>query len=532
MTETRVTYAQLARLRADLAARPDDAASLCALGSALWRAGQREEGLARLQQAVRADPAHPDSLTNLGNALAATGQAEAAEQLYRAVLALRPDDAAMHFNIGCAWLAAGDGARAEAGFRTALALRPDFGAALNNLGSALRRQGRTEEALDCYRRAVELRPDLPGVHGNLGSALLALGRAEEALAHLRTAARMDPDNAEACNNLGGVLLALDQAPEAAGWFRLAVKQDPQHAQARFGLALALLAQGRFREGWQHYDARWLDPAFTGDERAFDQPAWRGEEAVAGRTMLLHAEQGLGDTLQFVRYAPLLRARGAHVVLQVQAPLVALLAGLADTVIAREDEPPPFDLRCPLLSLPRAFGTELHNIPAEIPYLRAPPAHLALWSARLGERRRRRIGIAVSGDPAHPEDAQRSIPAAAFLAAFEGVDAELHVLQKDIRAADAPALAGAGVHDPRVGDFRDTAALTALMDLVVTVDTAPAHLAGALGVPVWVLLQHGADFRWLRERTDSPWYPSALLFRQARYGAWGPVLAQVRAALAG
>ena len=529
-TETRVTYAQLARLRENLAASPGSAAALGALGSALWRAGQREQGLALLQQAVRADPAHLESLANLGNVLAALGQAEEAEQLYRAVLAVRPGDATMHFNIGCAWLATGNGARAEAGFRAALAVQPEYGAALNNLGSALRQQDRLAEALDCYRRAAELLPDLPGVHNNLGSALLALGRADAALAHLRAAARLAPDDAEACNNLAGALLALDQAPEAAGWFRLALKQDPQHSQARFGLALALLTLGEFRQGWQEYDSRWLDPGFSAGERRFPQPAWRGEEPVTGRTMLLHAEQGLGDTLQFVRYAPLLRARGARVVLQVQPPLVALLADLADAVIGLDAEPPPFDLRCPLLSLPRAFATELPSIPASIPYLRAPPAHVSRWSARLGERRRRRIGIAVAGDPTHPEDAQRSIPATAFLAAFAGVDAELHVLQKHIRPADAPALAGLHLHDPLIEDFRDTAALTMLMDLVVTVDTAPAHLAGALGVPVWVLLQHGADFRWLRGRTDSPWYPTARLFRQARYGEWAEVIAGVNAAL--
>ncbi len=380
-----------------------------------------------------------------------------------------------------------------------------------------------------HQRAAELRPELPGVQSNLGAALLALGRADAALAPLRAAARLDPDNAEACNSLGGVLLALDQAPEAGLWFRRAVGLHPQHTQARFGLALALLAQGRFQEGWQEYEVRWLDPGFIADERAFERPPWRGEEKVAGRTILLHAEQGLGDTLQFVRYAPLLRARGARVVLQVQPPLMALLADLADLVIARDAEPPQFDLHCPLLSLPRAFATELHSIPACVPYLRVPPAHLALWSARLGERRRLRIGIAVSGDPDHPEDAQRSIPAAMLLGAFAGIDAELHVLQKSIRASDAQALAGLHVHDPLIGDFRDSAALAALMDVVVTVDTATAHLAGALGVPVWVLVQYGADFRWLRERTDSPWYPSAKLFRQREYGNWDSPLQAVNVA---
>jgi len=530
MTANQITYAQIVDLRQRLAAHPGDAGACSVLGAALWRAGQREEGLALLQQAVLADPGHLGAATNLGNVLVALGQAEAAAQQYRRVLAVRPDEPAAHFNLGCAWLAAGRPPDAVAAFQAALALRPDYPAALNNLGSTLRQQGQPAEALEYYRRAAAVRPELPGIDNNIGSALLALGRADAALAPLRTAVRQNPDDAEACNNLGGTLLALDQAPEAAGWFRLAIRQDPGHQQARFGLAVALLAQGAFREGWEAYDSRWLDPAFTGGERPFTEPAWRGEAPVEGRTMLLHAEQGLGDTLQFVRYAPLLRARGARVVLQVQAPLTALLAGLADVVIRHGSEPPPFDLHCPLLSLPRAFGTDLSCIPAGIPYLHAPPAHLTLWSARLGERRRQRIGIAVSGDPSHPEDAQRSIPAAVFLDAFAGIDAELHVLQKNIRDADAPDLAALRVHDPLIEDFRDTAALTALMDLVVTVDTAPAHLAGALGVPVWVLLQHGADFRWLRGRADSPWYPTARLFRQPRYGDWVGPLAAVNAAL--
>jgi tetratricopeptide (TPR) repeat protein len=530
MSDTRTTYARIAGLREQLAAQPGDAGALCLLGAALWWAGQREEGLALLQQAVQADPGHLGAATNLGNVLVALGQAEAAAQQYRTVLAVRPDDATAHFNLGCAWLAAGRTPDAVAAFQAALSLRPDYAAALNNLGSTSRQLGRSAEALDYYRRAAAAQPDLPGIHNNIGSALLALGRADEALPDLRTAARLAPDDAEACNNLAGALLALDQAPEAEGWFRLAVRRDPEHHQARFGLALALLTQGKFHEGWKQYDSRWHDPAFTGDERPFEQPAWHGEAPVEGRTILLHAEQGLGDTLQFVRYAPLLRARGARVVLQVQAPLMALLAELADAVVERGDDPPAFDLRCPLLSLPRAFATELHSIPAAIPYLRALPAHVSRWSARLGERTRRRIGIAVSGDPSHPEDAQRSIPAAAFLAAFAGVDADLHLLQKDIRDADAPALAALHRHDDLLEDFRDTAALAALMDLVVTVDTAPAHLAGALGVPVWVLVQYGADFRWLRGRVDSPWYPTARLFRQPRYGDWSTVLAQVNAAL--
>ena len=389
MAEPHVTYARITRLREAAASAPADASALCALGTALWWAGEHAEGLAVLERAVQADPCHPDGLTNLANALAALGRTAEAEARYRQVLRHRPNDPAVHFNIGCAHLADEDFEAAEASFRAAITLRPDYPQALNNLGSALRQQGRTHEALDCYRRAVALRPDVAGMHNNVGSALLALGRADQAMPELRTAVGQEPENAEFCNNLAGALLALDQATLAARWFRHAVRRDPQHCQARFGLALALLAQGEFREGWQAYESRWADPAFTEGELALPQPAWDGTEPVAGRTILLHAEQGLGDTLQFVRYAPLLRTRGARVVLQVAAPLVALLGDLAEIVVARGEALPPFDLHCPLMSLPRAFATELHSIPADIPYLRAPPGHVAAWSARLGAKRRAR-----------------------------------------------------------------------------------------------------------------------------------------------
>jgi tetratricopeptide (TPR) repeat protein len=413
--------------------------------------------------------------------------------------------------------------------RTALEHRPGHAAALNNLGFTLRALGRLAEAVACYAEAAARDPGLDGLQGNYGSALLALGRAEEALPRLRAAVRQAPENAMACNNMGGVLLALDAAPEAARWFRHAVRLDPGLCQARFGLALALLAQGDFRRGWQEYEARWSDPAFIADEATYAAPVWRGEPP-AGRTILLHAEQGLGDTLQFARYAPLVRARGARVVLEVQPPLVPVLERLADMVVARGAALPAYDLHCPLLSLPFACGTELATIPADIPYLAVPPGRVAAWTARLGERRRPRIGIAFSGDPAHPEDAQRSIPLARFRAAFAGVEAELHLLQTAIRPADLGAAEGLVVHGAALADFADTAALVLLMDRVVTVDTALAHVAGALGRPAAVLVQFGADFRWLRGRADSPWYPSLRLYRQPRYGEWEGALAAVNAAL--
>jgi tetratricopeptide (TPR) repeat protein len=529
--DTRITYAELARLRAELAARPDAAEARAALGAALWWAGQRDEGLALLRSAAQAEPPSVAALTQLGLVEVALGEVAAAVEHLRAAARLAPEDASLPFAIGCAWLRADNIDAAIPCFEAAVALAPGHAGAWNNLGGAHRRQGRLQQARVCYQHAAAAAPGHAGVHGNLGSVLLALGRPQEAEAPLRLAVRLAPDDADACNNLAGALLMLDAPGEAAGWFRRALRYAPQHHQARFGLALALLTQGNFRDGWRHYESRWEDPAFTADERTFSAPRWHGETLPPGTTVLLHAEQGFGDTLQFVRYVPMLRARGLRVLLLAQTPLLSLLAPLADAVLSADaTELPPFACHCPLLSLPLVFGTELATIPATVPYLHVPPARALSWRQRLGPRRRRRIGIAVSGDPAHPEDALRSIPATVFLRVFTGVDAEVHVLQTRLRPADAEALAGCHDHSALLGDFTDTAALAAEMDLIVSVDTALAHLAGALGLPVWVLLQKGADFRWLRQRADSPWYPTARLFRQSRAGEWQDVLTEVNAAL--
>ena len=526
--------AALAPLRQAVAARPDDAAAQFALGTALWPAGQREESVQHLTRAIALDPSHIDARNNLGNALLELGRFDEAIAQYRAALALRPNAVELHYNLGNALLTSERPVEAEPCYRAALTLKPDHAGAHNNLGNVLRSQGKHAEAIAEYQAALTLRPEFYGSLNNIGSALLALHRPDEAVPYFEAALRARPDYAEASNNLGGALLALDQPEQALEWFRRAVEQDSSQIQARFGEAMALLAMGNFRDGWVAYEARWLDPRFREDTPEFTDKPWLGQESVADRTVYLHVEQGLGDTIQFVRFAPLLRARGARVVLEVQRPLVPLMQELADVVIAQGDAVPPYDFRCPLLSLPLAFGTELSTIPADIPYLRAAPARRAAWAARLGKRTRLRVGVAWSGAPEHPEDAIRSIPAALFLPPLVAADVELHAIQKEIRENDAAAVAATTsltVHADRLTDFAETAALISELDLVISADTSVAHLAGALGVPTWILVQFSADFRWMRKRTDSPWYPTVRLFRQAERNAWPPVIAEVVAALA-
>lgn len=499
-------------------------------GNALWSQGRHDKAIRAFRAAAARDPLHLDARNHLGNALLAQGRTDAAIAAYRDGIAIAPGRADLRYNLANALLSAGRAAEAEAEYRTALARAPDHVGANNNLGNALRNQGRHDEALGPYQAALRARPDFAGTLNNVASTLLALHRPDEAMPLLQRAIALQPDYAEACNNLGGALLALDRPGEAITWFQAAAAADPDLAQARFGAALALLAEGDYTAGWRAYASRWEDPRFCDDAPDYGTPIWTGAGDIAGQRMLLHAEQGLGDTIQFARYAPILRAAGAIVVLQVQAPLLDLLAPLADEIVAAGDPIPAHDLRCPLLSLPHALGTTLATVPAQNPYLHAEPARIVAWRARLGAHPvRPRVGIVFSGSPDNPDDALRSISAADLIAALPG--AELHVVQRDVRAADMAVLAAnPEVRRHRPGGFAEIAALLECLDLVVSVDTAIAHLAGALGRPVWVLLQFAADFRWLRGRADSPWYPTARLFRQATRGDWGAALAGVTTSL--
>jgi tetratricopeptide (TPR) repeat protein len=516
--------------------RPDDPQAFVALGTALWQAGQRGAAVEVLSRAVDRHPDCGDACNNLGNALAALGRLDEAIARYRAGLEARPDMAELHYNLGNALLAAGSAAEGEVSYRRALALDADHVGAHNNLGNALRMQGRHGEAIACYRQTLARRPDFYGTLNNIGSALLGLHRPDEAVPYFERALKAAPDYAEASNNLGGALLTLGQPDQALSCFRRALELDAGQVQARLGEGLALLSIGRFREGWTAYEARWEDPDFQAGTPSFPDEPWRGSGNLAGRTILLHAEQGLGDTIQFARFAPVLRARGARVVLQVQAPLVGVLGHLADAVLAQGSAKDPlsrYDLHCPLLSLPLALGIGLETIPADIPYVLADGARAASWAACLPSFTGRRVAVAFSGSAEHPDDALRSIPASRLLPALRQPCVELHVVQRDIGAADAEWLRGAPdthVHADRLADFAETAALLSCMDLVVCVDTSLAHLAGAMGLPVWTLVQVGADFRWMTGRADTPWYPTMRLFRQTAWRDWEPAIAQVSAAL--
>ncbi len=370
---------------------------------------------------------------------------------------------------------------------------------------------------------------------NRGNALLKLNRVADALAAYNRALQSAPGNVQLLTNRAVALRRLDRPHEALSSARQALARDPQFAQAQFTAAIARLSLGDF-DAWQGYEARWRVGLLASQRRNFPAPLWLGKESLDGRTMLLHAEQGSGDTLQLVRYAALVARRGARVVLEVQRELVRLVSDVAgvDDVVARGEPLPPFDVHCPLFSLPLAFGTNESTVPADVPYI-VPPANDS-WPARWPRYPSSQplIGLVWSGGRVHDNDANRSLRFETLLPLLDVPNVRFVSLQHDVRESDAPLLnAQTAVFqfEEKFRDFADTAAAIAPLDAVIAVDTAVAHLAGAMGKPLFLLLPFAADFRWLRERRDTPWYPTARLYRQPAFGDWNAVIETVRHDLA-
>jgi Flp pilus assembly protein TadD len=516
-------------------AEPDHADAWFLLGAAWLAQGRVAEAQAGLEQAVRLKPDHARAHDCLGIVLARQGKLQEATACFRQAVQLRPDLAEPHSNLGAVLAEQRRLDEAVASYRQALRLRPHYGEALHNLGYALVEQGRLEEALEVCRQALALKPHAAEEHDNLGIVLLEFGQVEEATCHFQEALRLKPDFVQAHNNLGSALVKHGRFPEAHGCFERALALDPAHAEAHLNRALLWLLEGDFARGWTEYEWRWrkMPP------RSLPRPVWDGS-SLAGRTILLHAEQGLGDTLHFIRYAPLVKERGATVVAECPPALLPLLASCPgiDRLVARGAALPDFDCHAPLMSLPRLLGTSLATVPANVPYLFAAAELRERWRQELAASPGFKVGISWHGSPEYRGGRQRAIPLVHFvpLARVEGV--RLFGLQKGAGREELPALAdrlaltdlGPRL-DETTGAFMDTAAVLINLDLVITSDTAIAHLAGALGVPVWLALSASPNFRWLLQREDSPWYPSMRLFRQTRPGDWGEVFERIRAALA-
>lgn len=467
-----------------------------------------------------------------GQALLEKGAFQEALVALRAACAQDPQDAEAWYLLAGAQGRTGAFADAEASCRRAVALNPGFAIAHYRLANALDAQGHHEEALGSYRRALELEPGLAQAWNNLGVALMALTRPDEAEQAYRRALALATGDPDIHTNLALALIGQNRVRESLAPLAAALEIGPEHVEAHWTLALAWLLLGELERGWALYDWRWRRPGKALPD--VSKPLWDGGP-LQGKTILLHHEQGFGDTVQFLRYLPRLKAMGATTVVRCQAPLKRLLttARGIDRLVSDVDPVPAFDVHLPLGSLPGRLGTTLGSIPARVSYLDVPQgAGSRVCEVIRSHRAARKVGVVWAGNPAHANDRNRSCPAVLFRPLTGLGDVAVFSLQKGHGRLPDPAYAELGITDlaPLLEDFADTAAAIRALDLVVTVDTSVAHLAGALGHPVWVLLAFAPDWRWMLERADSPWYPTMRLFRQPHWGDWDTVGHQVVAAL--
>jgi tetratricopeptide (TPR) repeat protein len=501
-------------------------------------AAHQDGALAQADQFYRAvlthDPGHFDALHLIGYLSFQRGRFAEALRFLAAAVRRNARSAEALSDLGIAQHAAENYAEALASQDAALVIEPGNATYINRRAAALLRLGRRGEALAELDRILAVQPAHVDALGNRGNVYLSLNRPAEAIADYDAALRAAGDAAQLLTNRAHALRRLDRVAEAVADLRRAVALRPDFAEAHFELGMALLTLGDFAAGWSEYEWRWATGAFAASQRAFSSRQWTGAQKLTGRTVLLHAEQGLGDTLQFVRYVPMVARLGATVILEVQPELVGLLARTAGAarVVARGERLPPFDLHCPLMSLPRVFGTQGAHAATAFPYIAAPDEAAQRWGERLPTGAPL-IGVAWSGRPTHHNDINRSLPLASLAPLLLRRDIRFVTLQRDLREGDAailrdmPHLIDAG---PDLHDFTQTAALISRLDAVVAVDTAVAHLAGALGKPLLLLLPYAADFRWLRGRDDSAWYPSARLLRQEKFADWSGALARLKAHL--
>jgi tetratricopeptide (TPR) repeat protein len=514
------------------------------LGNLCADQGRLGEAAACIRQAVELEPREPMGFLHLGNALLRQDRIAEAEEAYRKCLELptgREGPATRVDALVNLGFLLGDQEKLDEArecYEKARSLNPAVAEIHHNLGNILREQGKRDEAIACYDEALRLRPTYAKAYVNKGIALVAGGNVESAHECLRRAVELDPKVAEAHNSLGTILSARGQPEDAVAQYEIALGLKPDYPEAHWNRALVQLLQGDYERGWPDYEWRWKCKRAFQIPR-FAQPRWDGGP-LAGKTILLYAEQGLGDTLHFIRYVPLVQARGGRVIVQCQAALIPLLSRCAgiDELVPWGSPSPAFDVYAALLSLPALFHTTVETIPADIPYLHADPTLVEHWRRQLGVLDGFKVGIAWQGSTRHAWDGHRSVSLEAFapLARVPGV--RLISLQKGTGVEQVQSVAGSfsladfgDLVDRTAGAFMDTAAILQSLDLVICVDTAVAHLAGGQGVPVWLALHHTPDWRWLRVRRDSPWYPSARLFRQPSPGAWGPVFAQIAQELA-
>ncbi len=518
------------------------AEQLMARAIALGQQGDAAQAEQILRGLLAQSPDCPPVLHNLAVCLIQQDRSDEAHEHLREALRLNPGYDRAHHSLGTLLHRQRNFEPAERHLRQAIAINPSNAEALNDLGALLNDGKHFEEAEIWLRQAVRMRPELADAYNNLGVSLTSLGRLHEARHFLRKGLDLRPHDAAAHANLGNAYKEEGRPAEAMACYELSLALTPNCIPTRWNRSLALLQAGDFERGWLEYEWRWRRPQTP--PRHFTQPAWRGEP-LHGRTILLYAEQGLGDTLQFIRYGSILKQQMATVIFECPHPLVRVLQNSPafDLLVCEGDPVPAFDFHAPLMSLPRLCHTTLATIPVPVPYVQARPDDMSNWAgamSRMSDPENLRVGITWQGNPHHPWDRFRSVPLREFtrlgclrgvtffslqtgpgteqIAELSGRARQLRLVQPWPGAADGPA------------DMADIAAIMRNLDLVITVDTATAHLAGALGVQVWILVAAISDWRWMRNRLDSPWYPTARLFRQARLGSWASTFRDLHAEL--
>ncbi len=525
-----------------LSLKPDSADTWSKLGNVLQRQERFDEAILAYDRALDIDPQRPGAENDRTQATALYKRGVCLRHLMRLEEACASFDKALriypdHFEAlndrGRTLLDLWRVDEALRDFRKAIEIEPNSVAPLNNYSITLIRLRRYEEALEILDRALSISPDVAELLTNKGNALKHLGRFDGALANYDHAIALRPDYVEAYSNRGHCLDEMGRYGEALSCYDDTLALQPDHADTHWNIAVNRLRAGDLRTGWVEYEWRWKTKSLQVKHRYFRQPLWIGAEPIDGKVLLLHNEQGLGDALQFVRYVPLLAARGARIVLEIDGSLKELLSGLAGVshCIAKGETLPDFDFHCPLTSLPLAFGTTLDTIPSAVPYI-SVGTHATDWGTRLHSRNLVRVGLVWSGNPNHTNDSNRSMPLECLLPLLD-VKAQFVGLQKDIRPGDQAVLGARNdiLHlGAELKSFADTAALIEHLDLVISADTSVAHLAGALGRPVWIFLPYVPDWRWLVDREDSPWYPTARLFRQSQTREWHSVIEAMRRAL--
>jgi Flp pilus assembly protein TadD len=513
----------LEMLRQSVNDNPDVPEYHCNLGVALRDLGGFEESLAHFSRAIQLRPKHPEALNNLGDLLRIAGKLHEAREVLSHSIMLHDSPEARH-NMALTFLNDGKFAKAAAAARRGVELKPGDSGLRRTLARALAGAGNPAAAIQTWWDAVETNPMDGESWFGLGNALRERGDMPEAAESYERALQFRPNDADLLSNLSATMTDLGRPARGVQLGRNALKLRPDVQEIRYNLSLALLMNGELTEGWDHYESRWHCEGYKGSLPELRKPQWDGSD-IAGKTLLLRAEQGCGDAIQFARYIPMLARTGAKILLQCQGELVSLLSkiGGVERVIARGAEIGEYDCHLPLVSLPRIFGTTLATIPAQVPYLSVDAGKISEWKSRLGRIGGFKCGLCWAGNPAHKNDRNRSLPLQ-ILESLGGIAGVRFVsLQKDF---SGPLPAGAIDFSGEFRDFSDSAAAISQMDLVISADTSIAHLAGALGKPVWTMIPFGPDWRWMIGREDSAWYPSMRLFRQTQRGDWGGVVDRI------